>query len=162
VESRADFLGILRALHAHEVEYLVVGGVCALLHGAPVTTFDLDLVHSRDERNVDRLLAALTDIEARYRPDRDPPIAPAAEPLAGAGHHLLMTRFGPLDLLGEVGVGLRYEDLVDDAVISTLPDMEVQIMSLRRLIEVKQQVGRTKDKLMLPILLRTLRDQEDS
>jgi hypothetical protein len=42
-----DFLEILKILVSNEVDFIVIGGVCAVLHGAPVTTFDLDLVHSR-------------------------------------------------------------------------------------------------------------------
>ena len=38
-ESRLDFEAIRRTLEAHIVEFIVVGGVCALLHGAPVATF---------------------------------------------------------------------------------------------------------------------------
>ncbi len=50
-----DFLAGLRALATHDVEFIVVGGVCAVLHGAPVTTFDLDVVHNRDDANLTRL-----------------------------------------------------------------------------------------------------------
>jgi len=44
-----------------------VGGVSAALQGAPVVTIDLDLVHSREQKNVSRLVTALADLEARYR-----------------------------------------------------------------------------------------------
>jgi len=42
------------------VETIVVGGVAAVLQGAPIATFDLDLVHRRSEENVARLQDALT------------------------------------------------------------------------------------------------------
>jgi len=42
------------------VDFIIVGGVSAVLQGAPVTTFDLDLVHSREAENITRLLSALT------------------------------------------------------------------------------------------------------
>jgi len=74
-----DFMALLRALADHQAHFIVVGGVSAVLHGAPVTTFDLDVVHSRTPENVSRLLAALDDMDAyyrgrgekRFRPSRD-------------------------------------------------------------------------------------------
>ena len=65
--TKPDFLAILRTLARHRVEYIVVGGVAAVLQGAPISTFDLDLVHSRQPGNIVRLLKALETLEARYR-----------------------------------------------------------------------------------------------
>ncbi len=49
---------MLRTLAERRVDLIVAGGVCAVLHGAPLTTFDLDIVHSRHSENVERLLVA--------------------------------------------------------------------------------------------------------
>jgi len=53
---RLDFLDILRTLAAHQVEFIVLGGVGAVLQGAPISTFDLEIVHNRSAENVVRLL----------------------------------------------------------------------------------------------------------
>ncbi len=37
---------------------------------------------------------------------------PTADHLAGPGHLNLMTRYGPLDVLGTIGRGLSFEDLL--------------------------------------------------
>jgi hypothetical protein len=47
-----DYLLILQTLADREVDFIVVGGVCAVLHGAPIMTFDLDVVHSRARDNL--------------------------------------------------------------------------------------------------------------
>ena len=47
-----DFLAILRVLNNHGVDFIVVGGVAAVLEGAPISTFDLDVVHARTAGNV--------------------------------------------------------------------------------------------------------------
>ncbi len=39
---------MLEVLVRHDVTFIVVGGVCATFHGAPIMTFDLDIVHRRD------------------------------------------------------------------------------------------------------------------
>ena len=54
-----SFLAVLRTLADHKVDFVVVGGVAAVLRGAPINTFDLDVVHSTDGANVDRVLAAV-------------------------------------------------------------------------------------------------------
>jgi hypothetical protein len=46
----------LRALAEAGVDFIVVGGVAAVLNGAPVDTFDVDVVYARDAANVARLL----------------------------------------------------------------------------------------------------------
>ena len=93
-----DFLGILRVLNNHGVDFIVVEGVAAVLEGAPISTFDLDVVHARTAGNVQRLLVALAELDAHYRLQPERRIRPAASQLLSAGHQLLMTRFGPLDL----------------------------------------------------------------
>ena len=58
---------ILGILAAHHVRFVVVGGVAAVLHGAPLATFDLDIVRDRSADNVKRLLGALDALGARSR-----------------------------------------------------------------------------------------------
>lgn len=55
---------LLRLLMRHRVDFIVVGGVAAVAQGAPVNTFDLDLVHSRAPENIERLLGALRERDA--------------------------------------------------------------------------------------------------
>ena len=59
-----DLAGLLRLLSTTGVDYIIVGGVAANLHGAIRTTLDLDVVYSRVPENITRLVAAL----ATHRP----------------------------------------------------------------------------------------------
>ena len=61
---------ILRTLNDHRVEYLIVGGVATRLHGAQRPTFDLDVVPITDADNLDRLAAALRELNAFPHADR--------------------------------------------------------------------------------------------
>lgn len=146
----------LRALADSGVEFVVVGGVAAVLQGAPIVTFDLDLVHRRTTENVTRLLAALEALRARYRDPRG--LAPTASTLLGPGHHLLTTSHGPLDLLGAIADGLTYEDLVPDTLSLDVHGAAIPVLTLARLIEVKQAAGRAKDLAVLPTLRATLEE----
>ena len=156
-----DFLAILRELVSHRVDFVIVGGVGAVLLGAPVSTFDLDLVHSRTAGNVQRLLTALQCMDAYYREHPETRLRPSAQDLAGTGHHLLMTRSGPLDLLGAVTRGRGYEDLLPKTIeIFAGPDLPVHVLDLADLITLKEELGREKDAATLPILRRTLEERE--
>jgi hypothetical protein len=46
-------------LHVHDVRYVVIGGIAAIVHGVPRTTFDVDLLIEASEPNAARLLKAL-------------------------------------------------------------------------------------------------------
>jgi hypothetical protein len=107
---KPDFLAILRTLREHGVDFIIVGGVAGVLHGAPLSTFDLDVVHSREPCNLERLLKALGALDARYRTHGDTSLKPGRSHLASTGHQLLMTKAGPLDLLGIIGKGHGYDD----------------------------------------------------
>jgi hypothetical protein len=93
--SNPRFLEILKVLIRHRVDFIVVGGVSAVLHGAPVTTFDLDVVHARNRENIARVLAALEELDAVYRAQPERQLRPDKSHLEGPGHQLLLTKFGP-------------------------------------------------------------------
>jgi hypothetical protein len=151
---------ILRKLAAAEVDFVVVGMLAGTLRGAPVTTWDLDIVHCRSEANVARLLGVLADIGATYV--RDPrKLAPTASHLTGAGHQLLDTELGRLDCLGTVDDDKVYEDLL--AVSSPLDigdGLKVRVLELPALIELKRKAGRPKDLAAIPYLESTLEELE--
>ena len=107
---RARFAEILRRLADHDVEFVVVGMTAGILHGAPVTTVDLDVVHRRSPENVARLLGVLTGLGAVYRHDPRQ-LRPAESHLLGPGHQLLTTTHGDLDCLGAIDQDRGYEEL---------------------------------------------------
>ena len=151
-----DFYSILETLSKYKVDFIVVGGVCGVLHGAPVTTFDLDIVHSRTEENIARLSPALEELDAYYRGRPDQRLKPDLDHLSSPGHQLLMTRSGPLDLLGTIGGGHSYGDLREHSDEIQIGDFRLRVLSLEKLIEVKEEMGFEKDKAILPILRQTL------
>jgi len=150
-----SFLRILQLLDRHGVEYVVVGGVAAVLQGAPVTTFDIDTLVKVDAANADRLLAVLQTLEARYR-EHDT-LKPTREDLLAGGHLLLMTNSGPLDVLGFIGNGKRYEDIADATATVEVGDLSVRVLGIDALIEEKKGLGRDKDLAAVRLLEAVLR-----
>ena len=159
----ANYLAILKTLHQHKVKFIIVGGVCAVLHGAPLATFDLDVVHSREPDNLTRLSAALEELGALYRVPGRREMKPSPSHLASEGHQLLMTRFGPLDLLGTVGKGRDYDQLLQETVeLEIGPALKVRVLTLENLVKTKEETGQEKDRAALPLLRRVLEEKSKS
>jgi len=160
-QPKPDFIYILRTLSKYEVEYIIVGGVCAVLHGAPISTFDIDLVHSREPGNLKRLLKALEELEACYRDPAGRIIKPEESHLSSPGHQLLMTKGGPLDLLGEIGKGRDYKELLKNTfTLKISENLKVRLLTLETLIETKEEAAQERDKAVLAILRRTLEEKK--
>jgi predicted nucleotidyltransferase len=153
---KSSFLSILRTLADHRVDFIVVGGVAAVLRGAPVNTFDTDVVHATEVRNVNRLLEAVQELDGFYRIQPERRLRPDASHLATPGHQMLMTRFGPLDLLGSISNGRQFSDLLPHSSELALGGISVRVLDLETLIAVKEETGGEKDLATLPILRRTL------
>jgi hypothetical protein len=150
------FVEILKVLARHEVEFILVGGVAAILEGAPVSTFDLDVVISKSAENLQRLLPALQAIDARYLDPAGRHIVPDEDKLASLRIHRLATSLGPLDVMETIGAGLAYGDLVGDTRMAEVAGVHVRVLGLETIIRSKEQANRDKDRAMLHVLRRTL------
>jgi hypothetical protein len=82
----ADLSAIIEGLIKADVKFILVGGLAAVIQGAPVTTMDVDIVHSRSSENISKLFAFLKSIDATYRHPDNKTIAPKEEHLSGMGH----------------------------------------------------------------------------
>lgn len=154
--KKPDFLALLRGLARYAVDHVVVGGVAAILEGAPISTLDLDIVYRVDEANLQRLQALLTDLETRYRDPAGREIRPTVDRLRKNRINLLETRAGLLDAMQEIGEGWSYDDLVARANLRRIGEAEVRVLDLASVIESKEAAGREKDTAMLPVLRQTL------
>jgi hypothetical protein len=156
VDQTLDFERLLAALTKHGVDFIVVGGVCAVLHGAPIATFDLDVVHRRTPENIGRLLRALKELGAYYRGQGTRRLVPRHSHLESPGHQLLMTNHGPLDLLGTIGTNRSFEELVGFSSELQLGELRIRILDLETLIAIKEETGHAKDKAVLEVLRKML------
>jgi hypothetical protein len=131
-----------------------------ILHGAPVTTVDLDIVHRRTPENVGRLLRALEALDAVYRHDPRK-LRPGESHLSGPGHQLLVTKLGDLDCLGTIDQNRGYEELLlRTEELSLSSGRVIRVLTLPALIEAKERSGRPKDMAALPVLRATLDEQK--
>jgi hypothetical protein len=155
--TRLRFREALALLLRHNVEFIVVGGVGALLQGSPLSTLDLDIVHNRTPENIQKLQLALAEMHAHYR--IKPGLSPTASHLESNGHQLLATDFGSLDVLAVIGRASDFESLLPFCRMTTVEGSgEVRVLELSKLIEVKEETAGDKDRAQLPILKQVLRE----
>jgi hypothetical protein len=155
---------LLEVLDRHRVAYVMIGGMAAVIHGSPFPTEDVDITPAPTPDNLQRLSAALRELDARIRVegvqsglrfDHD------AGSLAAAQTWNLITRYGDLDL-SFVPSGTRgYSDLTRDASQVEIFEIRVYVASLADVVRSKQAANRPKDQRVLPTL-RALLAQERS
>jgi predicted nucleotidyltransferase len=152
--ATADLEALLRELQGAGIEFIVVGGAAAVIHGAPITTQDLDIVPRQDPPGLTRLHATLERLDARFRPVRaDRDLAPTLEHVAGTGQLNLITKHGPLDILLRLHDGRGYEELLAHTTEVHDESLRVRVIDLDTLIEIKKSTGRTRDAMVVPLLL---------
>ena len=158
--SNSDIPSLIELLADAEVEFVIVGGMAAVVQGVPVTTFDLDIVHNRGEANTKKLLALLKTIHARYRGHpSDKKIELSETAFLGKGHQLLYTDLGALDVLGAIEDGLGYEDLLAYSIEVMLRGKTVKILSLEKLADLKSRSANEKDRLVFKLIAKTLAEK---
>lgn len=158
--KQADIEALLKELVDAAVEFIVVGGVAAVLHGAPTTTQDLDIIHRQAPDNVRRLHRVLQKLDARYRDPLGRGLRPSEAELSGSGQLNLSTQLGPIDPLCQLHDGRGYDDLVDHSELMTDDDLTIRVIDLDTLIQIKTSTGRAKDRLLVPVLLALKNDDE--
>jgi predicted nucleotidyltransferase len=159
----SKLVAVLKDLCGRDIRFVVVGGLAAILDGASVQTYDIDLVYSREPENIQRLLDFLRDADAIFRIQPHRRLRPNESHLAGGGHLTLLTRYGPVDLLGTIGNNLGYADLLPHSNEMDIGEgLRILVLDLETIIAVKEQLGSAKDLAALPALYQTLRQMKKS
>jgi hypothetical protein len=130
---------ILTRLSKHDVEFVIIGGVAAILHGSARATLDVDVCAALVEPNLSRILQALRGTSPKWRmhPGRLP-LPEEPEKLQGFRNLYLETDLGILDILTEVaGIG-SYEDVVRNSMLVELEDMKLRVLDLDALTQLPQ------------------------
>jgi hypothetical protein len=141
-----DFKALLRALTESGVEFILIGGAAATVHGSSRLTRDVDVVYHRAPANIGRLVTALAPYQPYLR--GAPPGLPFrwdSATIQGGLNFTLSTELGDLDVLGEIVGGGGYQALLPSTLLVRAFGIECRCLDLDRLIEVKRAAGRPKD-----------------
>jgi hypothetical protein len=150
---------ILDALNRHEVRFVLIGGLASIHWGSPFPTEDMDITPERSRQNLDRLSAALSELDAKVRTSTEAhglPFAHDGASLGNAGVWNLTTEWGDLDISFMPNGTEGYPDLIRDADTAQVYGVEIRIASLADIIRSKQAANRPKDQRVLPTLREIL------
>lgn len=142
----ASTLELLRKLSAQNVDYILVGGMAAIAHGASTVTEDVDICIKFDLATMERLLRALQDEHPRQRmnPAR-PPLGDDPKAYIDFKNLYLITDDGVLDLLGEIAAIGDFDKISPHTVEMDLGGFRCRVIGLEDLIACKRAIGRPKD-----------------
>ena len=148
---RAD--KILKTLLDADVQFVLIGGLAAQVHGSPSLTGDVDICFALDGDNLRRLGTALASLTAIRRGLIEGVQAPIDDRTLRAGDvFTLSTRYGDLDLLAHPDPHLDFEQLLGRSIVARILGVEVRVAGLDDLIAMKRAAGRPKDRIELEIL----------
>lgn len=141
------------------MRFVLIGGLAARLHGSPTVTDDLDICHSLDAANLERLASALNEMKARRRGvDEDLPFVIDSDVLTRTTNLTLSTEFGPVDPLAHPPGVSGFDELAANAIEESIDEIRVRVASLEDLIRMKLASGRPKDLIEAEVL-GALRDE---
>ena len=149
----SNFLEILSQLHDHRVDFVIVGGVAASLHGGSRVTFDLDVVPSLAPESWRAVVDLLWSLGARPRiPEPLERIRDVEQVRRWRREkHMLALNFRTPDGSTEVdllvGESDRFDELQRRAIKVTVDRRAFLVASIDDLIAMKQQAGRPQDLL---------------
>jgi hypothetical protein len=141
-----DLAQIIPPLVRAKVDFILIGGMAAILHGSARVTFDVDVVYSRTDQNSDRLAAALAPHGPHPRgAPRDLPFSWDARTICNGLNFTLTTSLGDVDFFGEVAGGDTYQDLLPHSFEVDAFGVRFKCIDLPTLIHIKEAAGRPKD-----------------
>jgi hypothetical protein len=145
-----DPAAIVEVLARHDVQFVVIGGVAAMVHDLPLpATVDIDVTPDRNLDNLERLAVAFDELEAGLlTADTGGTWFPRypIENWASYDTLHLMTRFGPLDIVfAPDGAERGFDDLVAGAELHTMGDTAALVISIETWVRLKEASGRAKD-----------------
>lgn len=157
-----DPLAALRTLVEHGVRFVLIGGYAAAIRGSPLITGDIDVCYARDEKNLERLAAALEQLGATLRgASSDAPFLLDARTLRAGDHFTFSTTAGALDCLGIPAGTDGFADVDASATDEDLDGLVARVASLDDLIRMKRAAGRPQDLIAIE-WLTALRDELES
>ena len=144
------------------MEFVVIGGVCGIMHGVTLVTTDLDVCCRFVPANLYRIQATVEDLHPYHRLAANKLPLELTDELCGRLKNLyLQTDLGKLDCLGEVaGVG-GYDTVLANSVVFRLSYGDFRVLNLDAAIASKEAVGRPRD-LEAARQLRAIRERAQS
>jgi hypothetical protein len=152
------FEDTLQRLIEHRVEFVVIGGYAAVIHGAIDVTKDLDICCRFSEENLLRLQEALDPLHPKFRMVlQDRPLDLRTKTQVPWRNLYLDTDNGVLDCLGEVLAVGDFDAVHAGSELVETSFGNFRVLDVPTLLRAKEAVGRPHD-LRTAVQLRCVLD----
>lgn len=154
---------IIQTLGRHDVAYVLIGALAARLYGFPRLTADADITPSRDARNLEKLAAALRELDARVYTESVPEglaFDCSAAALGRAELWNLVTSAGRVDIAFTPSGTAGFDDLAAGAVRFDVFGVEILVADLPDIIRSKEAADRPQDRQDVIVLREILRRRD--
>ncbi|MGH7529356.1 MAG: helix-turn-helix domain-containing protein [Gemmatimonadales bacterium] len=151
---------LFTTLARHQVQFVLIGALAARMHGFPRLTEDADITPARDAANLQRLAAALRELDARIYTEQIPdglPFDCSRQMLGRADIWNLITQAGRLDLAFQPSGTAGFDDLAQHAVRFEVYGTELLAARLEDIIRSKQAAGRPQDRQDVAVMREMLK-----
>jgi len=159
----SDLPQIIPLLVQAKIDFILIGGKAATLHGSARVTFDTDIVYDRGRANMERVVEFLKPYHPYLR--GAPPGLPFKLDLPTLRNGLnftFTTDLGDIDLLGEVVGGGGYRDLLAHSFEVEAFGVTFKCVDLPTLIKLKRSAGRPKDLESIAELEALLEERQNN
>jgi hypothetical protein len=152
--QQPDFETVVRRLNEHGVEFVLIGGIAAVAHGASLLTFDVDVCCPFHAENLFKLQRSLADVHPVHRmTPQKLPLEITPQNVGTLRNLYLNTDIGTIDCLSEVTALGDYAAVLAQSVEVELSSGRCRVLSIEGLIRAKQAVNRTQDKIVIAQLM---------
>lgn len=127
---------VFAVLNENKVKYLLIGGLASIIYGAPRTTVDIDIAVEPSEKNIKKLIKALSSLGLT-------PEIPEPREMLGVGG----TTFGndiEVDVLTDIQ-NIGFSELWKSRKIITYKRIKIQVISLEHHLALLKRISRKRD-----------------
>lgn len=146
---------LLKRLLENNIDFVLIGGYAAVVHGVSQVTHDLDICSVITPESLIHLRAALADLAPKHR--MNPNFQPSLNEYPPEGqildNYYLRTNAGVLDILKEVAPAGSFEEIKKRAIEVQVFGYKCKVISIDDLIAIKSVMKRPKDQATLAELL---------
>lgn len=145
---------IFKELQKNDIRYLVIGGIAVNIHGYSRATGDLDIMISFDESNLDAFIALL--LELGFKPKMPVKIEDLGDPekvgkWKKEKHMKVFSVYNPANELEHIDIMtenyIDFDDAYKKRESVTAGNIEISVISIDDLIELKKIAGRKRDEI---------------
>lgn len=159
-----DLKKLLKLLLENEIDFVLIGGFAAVVHGSTLVTQDLDICSSMSVESIEKLRAVLKEFNPIHRMNRKAALSFIDHPenLTGLNNIYLDTDLGILDILSATQPAGDFKTIKQNSIQINIYGYTCNVISIDDLIKVKSSMKRPKDLQAVEELLKIKKLSEEN